>query len=211
MCARGDLRILVHPGWRAWTAMQARSEQQPHSHNLAQSPCSKRPNPTQDLTCSGQLSYLGNSWRKDVSFAGYGVPLQVRLSDSTQAHVEESAQCLGVCLAFAVRRLTRAGCPPPCPQQADISAGKMIFNVEGVDPARRARLIHMLDIDIYQRLTTMSDGQRRRVQICMGLLKLYDVGARGGGAEGGRGARLIVSPVDAIGCCVGPKRAPPGQ
>jgi hypothetical protein len=30
-----------------------------------------------DLTCSGQLSYLGNSWRKDVSFAGYGVPLQV--------------------------------------------------------------------------------------------------------------------------------------
>lgn len=32
-----------------------------------------------DLTCSGQLSYLGNSWRKDVSFAGYGVPLQVWL------------------------------------------------------------------------------------------------------------------------------------
>uniref|UniRef100_A0A7S3QKV9 ABC transporter domain-containing protein n=1 Tax=Dunaliella tertiolecta TaxID=3047 RepID=A0A7S3QKV9_DUNTE len=87
-----------------------------------------------DLTCSGQLSYLGNSWRKDVSFAGYGVPLQ-----------------------------------------ADISAGKMIFNVDGVDPARRAHLIRMLDIDIYQRLTTMSDGQRRRVQICMGLLKLYDV------------------------------------
>eukprot|EP00983_Pelagomonas_calceolata_P089919 1157359-Pelagomonas_calceolata.AAC.2 len=58
--------------------------------------------------------------------------------------------------------------------QADISAGKMIFNVDGVDPARRAHLIRMLDIDIYQRLTTMSDGQRRRVQICMGLLKLYD-------------------------------------
>jgi len=33
----------------------------------------------------------------------------------------------------------------------------------------------MLDIDVYQRLTTMSDGQRRRVQICMGLLKPYDV------------------------------------
>jgi hypothetical protein len=59
--------------------------------------------------------------------------------------------------------------------QADISAGKMIFNVENVDPSRRARLIKMLDIDIYQRLTTMSDGQRRRVQICMGLLKPYDV------------------------------------
>jgi hypothetical protein len=35
--------------------------------------------PLQDLTCSGQLSYLGTSWRKDVAFAGYGVPLQVRL------------------------------------------------------------------------------------------------------------------------------------
>lgn len=32
----------------------------------------------QDLTCSGRLSYLGTSWRKDVAFAGYGVPLQVR-------------------------------------------------------------------------------------------------------------------------------------
>ena len=35
--------------------------------------------------------------------------------------------------------------------------------------------IEMLDIDVYQRLNTMSDGQRRRVQICMGLLKPYDV------------------------------------
>lgn len=86
------------------------------------------------LTCSGQLSYLGTSWRKDVAFAGYGVPLQ-----------------------------------------GDISAGKMIFGVDGVDPARRATLIELLDIDLYQRINTMSDGQRRRVQICMGLLKPYEV------------------------------------
>ena len=51
----------------------------------------------------------------------------------------------------------------------------MIFGVEGVDPARRSRLIEMLDIDLYQRLNTMSDGQRRRVQICMGLLLPYEV------------------------------------
>lgn len=73
-----------------------------------------------------------------------------------------------MCAKYAL--LHFCGCP-----QADISAGKMIFNVENVDPARRAKLIRMLDIDIYQRLTTMSDGQRRRVQICMGLLKPYDV------------------------------------
>lgn len=51
----------------------------------------------------------------------------------------------------------------------------MIFGVEGVDPARRARLVELLDIDLYQRMNTMSDGQRRRVQICMGLLKPYEV------------------------------------
>lgn len=53
----------------------------------------------------------------------------------------------------------------------------MIFGVEGVDADRRRQLIQLLDIDLYQRLNTMSDGQRRRVQICMGLLKPYDVSA----------------------------------
>jgi CCR4-NOT complex subunit CAF16 len=56
-----------------------------------------------------------------------------------------------------------------------MTAGKMIFGVDGVDADRRRQLIQLLDIDLYQRLNTMSDGQRRRVQICMGLLKPYDV------------------------------------
>jgi hypothetical protein len=51
----------------------------------------------------------------------------------------------------------------------------MLYGVEGVDPARRSALIRLLDIDVYQRLNTMSDGQRRRVQIAMGLLKPYEV------------------------------------
>ncbi len=61
----------------------------------------------------------------------------------------------------------------------------MIFGVEGVCPARRAQLVELLDIDLYQRITTMSDGQKRRVQIAMGLLKPYQVGWAGGGAGGG--------------------------
>ncbi|CAN6805007.1 unnamed protein product [Brassica oleracea] len=48
------------------------------------------------------------------------------------------------------------------PIQLDISAEKMIFGV-------------MLDIDISWRLHNVSDGQRRRVQICMGLLKPFKV------------------------------------
>eukprot|EP00955_Chlamydomonas_euryale_P037802 350891-Chlamydomonas_euryale.AAC.6 len=79
---------------------------------------------------------------------------------------ERAAECF---LALSVRPL--AGVP----LQGDLSAGKMIFGVDGVDPARRARLIELLDIDLYQRMNTMSDGQRRRVQIAMGLLKPYQV------------------------------------
>lgn len=116
-----------------------------------------------------------------MSFAGYGVPLQVRV------RLQLAAWASRRCRHAGMQRAPHSPCtrtPPhspalvPPPAQADISAGKMIFNVEGVDPARRARLIQMLDIDIYQRLTTMSDGQRRRVQICMGLLKPYDVSGR---------------------------------
>lgn len=86
------------------------------------------------LVSSGDLSYLGPQWRRDIAFAGNNVAMQ-----------------------------------------GDISAGSMIFNVEGVDPARRAYLISLLDIDLEWRLNKVSDGQRRRVQIAMGLLKPYQV------------------------------------
>ncbi|DBA89038.1 TPA: ABC transporter I member 20, variant 2 [Trebouxia sp. C0005] len=86
------------------------------------------------LTSSGDLSYLGAQWRRDVAFAGYNIALQ-----------------------------------------GDLAAGEMIHGVEGVDPNRRQQLIDLLDIDLQWRLNRVSDGQRRRVQICMGLLKPYKV------------------------------------
>ena len=51
----------------------------------------------------------------------------------------------------------------------------MIFGVEGINPDRRQLLIDLLDIDLSWRLNRVSDGQRRRVQICLGLLKPYKV------------------------------------
>lgn len=51
----------------------------------------------------------------------------------------------------------------------------MIFGVDGIDPDRRDKLIRLLDIDLDWRLNKVSDGQRRRVQIAMGLLKPYKV------------------------------------
>ncbi|KAI3984829.1 hypothetical protein MKX01_039446 [Papaver californicum] len=62
------------------------------------------------------------------------------------------------------------GCAGEIPLQGDFSAEHMIFGVEGVDPVRREKLIDLLDIDPQWRMHKVSDGQRRRVQICMGLL-----------------------------------------
>ncbi|GMH30786.1 hypothetical protein Nepgr_032629 [Nepenthes gracilis] len=61
------------------------------------------------------------------------------------------------------------------PLQGDISAKQMIFGVEGTDPNRRQKLIELLDIDLQWRMHKVSDGQRRRVQICMGLLHPFKV------------------------------------
>ncbi|KAF3436133.1 hypothetical protein FNV43_RR23225 [Rhamnella rubrinervis] len=61
------------------------------------------------------------------------------------------------------------------PLQGDFSAEHMIFGVEGTDPVRRDKLIELLDIDLQWRMHKVSDGQRRRVQICMGLLHPFKV------------------------------------
>lgn len=87
-----------------------------------------------ELTGSGDLSYLGGNWERDIAFAGYSIPLQ-----------------------------------------GDFPASQMINSLPGVDPKRRQKLIDVLDIDPTWRMHRVSDGQRRRVQICMGLLKPYKV------------------------------------
>ncbi|KAE8686102.1 ABC transporter I family member 19 [Hibiscus syriacus] len=61
------------------------------------------------------------------------------------------------------------------PLQGDFSAEHMIFGVEAIDPVRRDKLIELLDIDLQWRMHKVSDGQRRRVQICMGLLHPFQV------------------------------------
>ncbi|KAK6937752.1 ABC transporter-like, ATP-binding domain, partial [Dillenia turbinata] len=61
------------------------------------------------------------------------------------------------------------------PLQGDFSAEHMIFGVEGIDPVRREKLIELLDIDLQWRMHKVSDGQRRKVQICMGLLHPFQV------------------------------------
>lgn len=61
------------------------------------------------------------------------------------------------------------------PLAGDIPARQMLNSMPGVDPERIQRLITVLDIDPEWRMHLVSDGQRRRVQIAMGLLKPFDV------------------------------------
>jgi ABC-type uncharacterized transport system ATPase subunit len=59
--------------------------------------------------------------------------------------------------------------------QGDFPARKMIDAVPGVDEARKQRLMAVLDVDPDWRMHQVSDGQRRRVQICVGLLRPFKV------------------------------------
>ena len=52
------------------------------------------------LTSSGQLSYLGQQWRRDIAFAGYNVPIQVHITSlggdlSKNLTTIYSWQCIG--------------------------------------------------------------------------------------------------------------------
>lgn len=61
------------------------------------------------------------------------------------------------------------------PLAGDIPARQMLNSMPGVSKARINRLVEVLDIDPEWRMHLVSDGQRRRVQIAMGLLKPFDV------------------------------------
>ena len=53
----------------------------------------------------------------------------------------------------------------------------MINGLPDVNPRRKAKLLDVLDIDLDWRMHLVSDGQRRRVQLLMGLLKPFQAGS----------------------------------
>ena len=61
------------------------------------------------------------------------------------------------------------------PLAGDFPASKMLDSVPGVDPARKAKLLRVLDVDTTWRMHTVSDGQRRRVQLAFGLLRPFQL------------------------------------
>lgn len=59
--------------------------------------------------------------------------------------------------------------------EADIAAGEMMADLQQEYRERRDRLVDILDIDLEWRLNAVSDGQRRRIQIMLGLLRPFKV------------------------------------
>lgn len=62
-----------------------------------------------------------------------------------------------------------------CPLQADIPVFGMMEKLQNEYPERRDLLIKLLGIDPQWRMHQVSDGQRRRVQIFLGLLRPFKI------------------------------------
>lgn len=61
------------------------------------------------------------------------------------------------------------------PYQADIAVKDMMASLQSEFHVRRDRLMEVLEIDPEWRMHTVSDGQRRRVQIMLGLLRPFQL------------------------------------
>jgi len=60
-----------------------------------------------------------------------------------------------------------------CPLQADIEVGTMMKKLQEAFPERRDTLVELLGIDLKWRMHAVSDGQRRRVQLFLGLMRPF--------------------------------------
>jgi CCR4-NOT complex subunit CAF16 len=57
------------------------------------------------------------------------------------------------------------------PFEVDIRVGDLVDGVRNADPARRQRLLSLLGVDLDWHMHRVSDGQRRRVQLLLGLIR----------------------------------------
>jgi CCR4-NOT complex subunit CAF16 len=88
----------------------------------------------------------------------------------------ETVQVLGMS-AFHDPRLTRRMelLGGRFPFDVDLRVDEILARQLDTDPARTARLIEVLGVDVGWHMHAVSDGQRRRVQLLLGLLRPRDV------------------------------------
>jgi CCR4-NOT complex subunit CAF16 len=63
----------------------------------------------------------------------------------------------------------------PFPFHQDIRVDAILAHRQGLDPARVARVVEILDVDLAWRMHQVSDGQRRRVQLLLDLIRAPQV------------------------------------
>lgn len=63
----------------------------------------------------------------------------------------------------------------PFPFAADLNVAEILAARRGIDPARRARVLDVLEVDPAWRMHRVSDGQRRRVQLLLDLERSLSV------------------------------------
>lgn len=61
------------------------------------------------------------------------------------------------------------------PLQADIAVKNMMSRLQEAHPDRRDELVELLGVDLEWRMHQVSDGQRRRVQLLLGLIRPFDI------------------------------------
>lgn len=72
-----------------------------------------------------------------------------------------------------MRTVAFVGCNVPL--MADIAVKNMMEKLQNDYIERRDELVELLSIDLNWRMHQLSDGQRRRVQIMMGLLRPFKI------------------------------------
>ena len=72
-----------------------------------------------------------------------------------------------------MRTVAFAGCGVPL--MADIPVCQMMEKLQNSYPERRDELIEMLGIDPHWRMHMLSDGQRRRVQLLIQLVRPFQI------------------------------------
>jgi CCR4-NOT complex subunit CAF16 len=61
------------------------------------------------------------------------------------------------------------------PFEVDLQVHELLRHGHGVDPARRDRLVELLGVDPDWHMHAVSDGQRRRVQLLLGLMRPREI------------------------------------
>ena len=170
----------------------------PHNHTHTHTHTHTNPNPYFIVFLTQQINYSANfEWPTlDQGFIFiitiiiyYLNPTQIDLSIDYKTYQPDGAVTILGRSAFHDTRLnfersyldtdwgmrTVAFAGYGCPLQADIPVYGMMERLQAEYPERRDELLKLLGVDLQWRMHQVSDGQRRRVQIFLGLIRPFKI------------------------------------